>query len=80
VDAGFSQVRVQEREKSVRFPSPAEFVRRYALSTPLASAFAEADQSARTKLIDEVAAALKEFTSPAGLAFPMVAYLAVATR
>lgn len=80
VAAGFSEVRVQEREKLVRFPSPDEFVRRYALSTPLASAFSQADQSARRRLTDEVAAALKEFTSPAELAFPTVAYLAVATR
>jgi SAM-dependent methyltransferase len=80
VDAGFSDVRVQEREKLVRFPSPTEFVGRYALSTPIASGFSEADQSARTRLIDEVAAELQEFTSPAELAFPTVAYLAVATR
>lgn len=79
-DAGFSDVRAEQREKVVRFPSPAEFVRRYALSTPLASAFSQADQSAQEQLIDEVAAALIDFTSPAELAFPMVAYLAVAAR
>jgi hypothetical protein len=50
------------------------------LSTPIASAFSEADQSARTRLIDEVVAELQEFTSPAELGFPTVAYLALATR
>jgi ubiquinone/menaquinone biosynthesis C-methylase UbiE len=79
-DAGFSEVRAQQRNKLVRFPSPAEFVRRYALSTPLASTFAQADDAARKQLVDEVATALADFTSPAELAFPMVAYLAVAAR
>jgi SAM-dependent methyltransferase len=80
VDAGFSETRAEQREKLVRFPSPAEFVRRYALSTPLAAAFSQADHTARTELIDEVATALNHFTSPAELAFPIVAYLALATR
>jgi ubiquinone/menaquinone biosynthesis C-methylase UbiE len=80
VDAGFSEVRAQRREKLVRFPSPDEFVRRYALSTPLASAFSQADHSALAQLTDEVATALKEYTSPAELAFPIVACLAVAAR
>lgn len=79
-DTGFSEVRARQREKLVRFPSPAEFVRRYALSTPLAAAFSQADHTARTQLIDEVAAALHEYTSPTELAFPIVSYLAVATR
>jgi SAM-dependent methyltransferase len=78
--AGFSKVQTQEREKLVRFSSPDEFVRRYASSTPLAAAFSHADQNARVRLTEAVAAALKGFTSPAELAFPIVAYLAVATR
>jgi hypothetical protein len=73
-------VRVQQREKLVRFPSPTELVRRYALSTPLAPAFSQTEHSALMQLIDEVSEALKDFTSPTELAFPIAAYLAVATR
>jgi SAM-dependent methyltransferase len=80
VDIGFSKVRVQQREKLVRFPSPTEFVRRYALSTPLAPAFSQAQHSARIQVIDEVTVALKNFSSPTELAFPIVSNLAVATR
>jgi SAM-dependent methyltransferase len=76
----FSEVRVQQREKLVRFPSPTELVRRYALSTPLAPAFSQTEHSALMQLIDEVSEALKDFTSPTELAFPIAAYLAVATR
>lgn len=79
-DTGFSQVRVEEREKLARFPSPEEFIRSYTLSTPLASAFSQADPNVRMRMIDEVAEALTQYTSPVELAFPTVACVAMATR
>ena len=76
--AGFGEVVVRPAAKSLRFPSPEEFVRRYVAATPLAAVAAKASDDARAALITEVSAALKSSVDHQGLAFPIEAHLVLA--
>ena len=76
--AGFGDVVVQPAAKTLRFPSPEEFVRRYVAATPLAAVVAKANDEARAALITEVDAALKSSVDHDGLAFPIEAHLVLA--
>jgi len=76
--AGFGDVVVQPAVKTLRFPSPEEFVRRYVAATPLAAVMAKANDEARAALITEVDAVLKSSVDHDGLAFPIEAHLVLA--
>ena len=78
--AGFRDVRVQTRQKAVRFPSSDEFVLRYAMGSPLAPAFSSASDEVRMQVITEVSTALEEFTSAGELTFPIASHLGVGLR
>jgi hypothetical protein len=78
--AGFGDVVVRPATKTLRFPSPEEFVQRYVAATPLAGMVAKASDDARAALITEVGAALKSSVDHQGLAFPIEAHLALGYR
>jgi ubiquinone/menaquinone biosynthesis C-methylase UbiE len=77
-DAGFSDVVLRPAAKTLRFPSPEEFVRLYVAATPLAGIVAQANDDARAALLAEVSAALKPSVTLQGLAFPIETHLAMA--
>ena len=56
--AGFHDVVLRPAAKTLRFPSPEEFVRRYVAATPLAGVVAKASDDARAALITEVSGVL----------------------
>jgi|RhiMetdeSRZDD1v2_1073273.scaffolds.fasta_scaffold79660_4 ubiquinone/menaquinone biosynthesis C-methylase UbiE len=76
--AGFRIVDLRPAAKTLRFPSPEEFVGRYVAATPLAAIVAKASDDARAALVTEVSAALKSSVDQQGLAFPIEAHLALA--
>ena len=67
--AGFSDLSLETVAVHMRFPSAAEFVRRYVSATPLAGAVAAAGEAARDQLIEDVARQLHDFVGAGGLAF-----------
>jgi len=75
---GFKDVVLRPAAKTLRFPSPEEFVQLYVAATPLAGIVAQANDNARAALIAEVSATLKSYVDHQGLTFPIEAHLAVA--
>jgi hypothetical protein len=53
-DAGFREVDVQARPKTLRLPAPTDFLWQYIYSTPLAEAVAQAGQAKRDALEQDV--------------------------
>ena len=78
--AGFSDVGLETVTVSMHFPSPVEFVQQYVNATPLAAAVAQASQSARDHLLDEVAENLRDLTGPDGLRFNGETNIAMGVR
>ncbi len=78
--AGFSKVGLETVTVSMHFPSPVEFVQQYVDATPLAAAVAQASQSARDQLLDEVAENLRDLTGPDGLRFNGETNIAIGIR
>lgn len=81
-DAGFRDVSVQPVSIEYRFPSPAEFLRLYVQSTPLAVnlAMTEADEATRARVEDDFSAALADYVDDDGWRFPAENLLATATK
>jgi ubiquinone/menaquinone biosynthesis C-methylase UbiE len=59
--AGFREIDVQARPKTLHLPAPADFLWQYILSTPLAEAVAQAGQAKRDALEQDVCARWREF-------------------
>jgi len=74
-DANFRDVSVQAVMGVVRLPSPAHLARSYG-----AMAGIQADEKTRTKVIDEVSAALRSYVGAEGLEYPIEAFLASARK
>ncbi len=68
-EAGFSDLSLETVTVQMRFPSAAEFVRRYVNATPLAGAVGQATQAARDQLIEDVAGHLRDLVDANGLRF-----------
>jgi hypothetical protein len=66
--------------KTLRYPSPDEFVRRYVAGSALAGPVAAAADDARAALLTEVNAGLRSYVDDEGLAFPIESNVAVAWR
>ena len=75
---GFGNVVLRPSSKTLRFPSPEEFVGLYVAATPLAGLVAQANENARAALIAEVSAALRSYVDTEGLAFPIATHFATA--
>jgi ubiquinone/menaquinone biosynthesis C-methylase UbiE len=59
--AGFREIEVQARAKTLRLPAPADFLWQYIHSTPLAAAAAQAGEAKRDALERDVCAQWREF-------------------
>jgi ubiquinone/menaquinone biosynthesis C-methylase UbiE len=59
--AGFREVDVQAKPKTLRVPAPADFLWQYIHSTPIAQAAAQADEAKRDALERDVCAQWQEF-------------------
>lgn len=68
-DAGFNDLSLEVATVQMIFPSPAEFVRRYVSATPLSAAVAQASESSRDQLMDDVAEQLQDLVDAHGLKF-----------
>ena len=77
-DANFKNITVRASVKSLRYPSPDEFILRHLTGSPLGSAVGEAGESARTALLAEINARLASDVDEGGLAFPIDAHIVVA--
>jgi hypothetical protein len=78
--AGFNHVTIDPAVKVLRFPSPEEFVLRYAAGSALAGLLAAASDDARAALLADVKAGLRSYIDDQGLAFPIESNLAVARK
>ena len=79
-EASFKDITIYSAAKTLRFPSPDQFVLRYAAGSALASAVAPADGNARAALLAEVATELQSAMDDQGLGFPIEANLVMARR
>jgi ubiquinone/menaquinone biosynthesis C-methylase UbiE len=78
--AGFRDIAIDPAVKTLRYPSPDEFVRRYVAGSALAGPVAAAADDARAALLAEVNAGLRRYAGDQGLAFPIESNVAVAWR
>ncbi len=75
---GFQDVAVRSATEMARFASPEEWLRYQVAGSPLAEHVAQASDEARAALLAEVSAAVQQYVSASGLAFPIEAHLATA--
>jgi ubiquinone/menaquinone biosynthesis C-methylase UbiE len=68
--AGFHDVEVQPRTKTLRFPSPTEFLWQYVQSTPLVAMVAQVDDERRTALERDVVDGLQGFVDDDRVTIP----------
>lgn len=78
--AGLREVVVTIGIGSMRYPSPEEFVRREAASSPLAGPLGALDRAVRDALVRDVGEELSDYTDDEGVVFPMETYLVSARR
>ena len=70
-EAGFRDVEIRHDILDVRFPSPAEYLREEAASSPLAKHLGGLDPQTSSALIAELDTVLAPFMDDAGVVFPM---------
>ena len=69
-DAGFRDIRVRIGVHTLRFASPEAYTRGFLSASSIASEIAAMDEAKRTKMIQEIVAALHPFVDDDGLAAP----------
>lgn len=79
-DAGFHDISVQSDTKSLRLPTPEEFLWQYVHSTPLAGAVAQADDERRGSLERDVVAKWREFVQDDALTLQVRVVVAAARK
>lgn len=65
---------------SMRFPSPAEFLRREGASSPLAGEIETLEPETRRKLIDSLNKSLEPYKDDRGVVFPMETVMTLAEK
>ena len=78
--AGFGDITIRPSKKILRFPSPDEFVLRYAAGSALGGVVAGVDNDARAAFIADVSKRLQSFVDDQGLAFPIESNIALARK
>jgi ubiquinone/menaquinone biosynthesis C-methylase UbiE len=78
--AGFNHITIEPSVKVLRFPSPEEFVLRYAAGSALGGPLAVASNEGRDALLAEVEAGLRPYINNQGLAFPIESNVAVGRK
>lgn len=76
--AGFRDVRIQIRIRSVRYPSFEQMLWREAASSPLAGPLGRLDDAARGRLVAEIADALAAYVDDDGIVLPIEAHVVLA--
>lgn len=77
-EAGFEDIQIHLEIISMRYPSPEEFLRREAASSPLAEEIETMDPERRKKLVTDLKHSLEVYTDSRGVVFPMETYIIVA--
>ena len=80
IGAGFRDITIRPVVKTLRYPSPDEFVLQYAAGSALAGAVAGADNNAWSALLAEIRVKLESYVDDRGLAFPIESNIAMARR
>jgi ubiquinone/menaquinone biosynthesis C-methylase UbiE len=78
--ASFRDIKVDPTSASAMFHSSEHFMRTMVMGTGLSRYLAQVDQESRQAVFTAVCAALKPYTSPDGVAFPMAAHLISARK
>jgi len=74
----FKDIAVRAAVKTLRYPSPEEFIFRHITGSPLGSAVGQAGESARTATLAEIQTRLASAVDEGGLAFSIEANIVVA--
>ena len=77
-EAGFRNIQVHLDIITMRYPSPEEFLRREAASSPLAGEIEAMEPEKRMELVDDLIRSLEAYTDDRGVVFPMETYMIVA--
>jgi SAM-dependent methyltransferase len=80
IGAGLAAVRCQVGIGTVRFPSPEEFLRQEAMSSPLAGPIGALGEDVLEKIIRDLTQALTPHTDEHGVVFPIETWLLTARR
>src|SRR5262245_2079371 len=78
--ADFRDISITPAVRTLSYPSPEEFVRRYVAGSALAGPVGAADDRARAALLAEVNARLRSHVDDQGLAFPIESNVTIAWR
>lgn len=76
--AGFRDVTIHSASKTLRFPSPEEFVQQYVSGSPLAGPVAQVSGVARSALLEDMRKGLRQYQTVDSVAFPIEAHLVTA--
>ena len=79
-DAGFENLSLHIEIISMRFPSPEEFLRQEAVSSPLAGEMEALETDIRNQLIDNLNRSLEPYQDDNGVVFPMETVMVVADK
>jgi len=79
-NAGFENPSLHIEIISMHFPSPEEFLRREAVSSPLAGEMEALDTNIRNQLIDDLNRSLEPYQDDNGVVFPMETVMVVADK
>jgi hypothetical protein len=79
-DAGFRDIHVQIRTHPIRFASVEAYTLGFLSATPIASEVTAMAETARTRMIQEVAATLHPFVNEEGLAAPAEDHVVLARK
>ena len=79
-EAGFGDIQIYLDIITMRYPSPEEFLRREAASSPLAGEIESMDPERRKKLVDDLNRTLEVYTDNRGVVFPMETYMIIAQK
>lgn len=78
--AGFKNVKIEKLDTVMHMARTAQEAAQFSLGIgPLARAAAETDDATKTKIVERVAAAMKKFETPSGVAPPAACWLVAAT-
>ena len=77
-EAGFGNIQMHLEIISMRYPSPEEFLRCEATSSPLAGEIESMDPDTRVNMIIDLNRSLEDYTDDRGVVFPMETYMIAA--
>ncbi|REL39192.1 methyltransferase domain-containing protein [Rhodohalobacter sp. SW132] len=79
-EAGFVDLQIHLDIISMLYPSPEEFLRREAASSPLAEEIETMDSERRKKLVTDLNRSLESYTDDQGVVFPMETFMIIAHK